>query len=76
MAESSASTTQKNTTEFDQTYFHQGYLQDPLQDFIDDVLQNQTLSPNYDTGKRFFLNRISWHFFFQEKFNFFLKNFW
>lgn len=40
-----------------QQYFHNGYLsqQDPLQDFIDDVLQNQQqqLSPNYDTG-------ISW----------------
>lgn len=35
-------------------YFSNGYLQDPLQDFIDDVLQNQALSPNYDTGK--FLN--------------------
>ena len=33
-------------------YFSNGYLQqDPLQDFIDDVLQNQALTPEYDTGK-------------------------
>lgn len=41
-------------------YYSNGYLQDPLQDFIDDVLQNQALSPNYDTGK--FLIVKSWHF--------------
>lgn len=33
-----------------ENYFD-GYLQDPLQEFIDDVLQNQALTPNYDTGK-------------------------
>jgi hypothetical protein len=47
-----------------QHYFSNGYLsqQDPLQDFIDDVLQNQQqqqqLSPNYDTGKIVLANFI------------------
>jgi hypothetical protein len=31
-------------------YYNNGYMQDPLQDFIDDVLLNQPL-PNYDQGK-------------------------
>lgn len=42
----------------EQTYFSNGYLQDPLQDFIDDVLQNQSLTPNYDTGTFFFFRSL------------------
>jgi hypothetical protein len=35
-------------------YYPNGYMQgDPLQDFIDDVLLNQSL-PNYDEGIRNF----------------------
>lgn len=44
---------QKMEEDHQSNYFSNGYLQqDPLQDFIDDVLQNQALSPSYDTGKK------------------------
>lgn len=39
-------------------YYRNGYMHDPLQEFIDDVLLNQSL-PNYDEGK--FLS-LSWQF--------------
>lgn len=34
----------------DENLYNATYLNDPLQNLIDDVLQNQAL-PNYDTGK-------------------------